>query len=680
MHQYWLTLTFLALSFTSGAVASANLVSNPGFETGDFTDWTSSGNTDFTFVDGFPHSGSFAAWFGPTGSLGFLSQTLATVPGDTYELRYWLQHDPFGSGTPNAVQVFWDGSPIRDDVDVGAFQYTEFVVSNLVATGASTNLTFGFREDTDFFQLDDISVEGAVQPVPEPGTLLLLGMGLLILVALVPRLRKVNATWVGAVALIVTVPVGWVLGAAPTHAQITDFTPEGIQAFLAENPQVGTAAEFLQNLPLDFHYNWVMMTNSESSQTGTATSPRFIMFDLESKRVFGFNADDSKTIEYLHFEDATNKFRFHEITMQTGGGTIEIDKARCLGCHASPRGTARGHGPRPNWDAYDSWGGALPFNRDRIYPGSEEEKAMKRILNAIKNTDFGLQVGFPPGIIDDVTTGMVQIEYKDCDPGIDTNDSPCKTDVGNGKNFLRIQSNFKRTKTDEGPAVAMFDQFTGLNALRIAQELVDFPRDPVDIRPVALAITKGCVTAANLGKYAPKAALTRLLAFHTSLDSNITTFQNLLDDTRARMKSLPSLKKALQVENFKDLIAANGSVGASIDAELARRSNMNPGQTFTVDPASGLIDREFYDNNGEVLKLASLRLFLEPLGVAVETWSMSVQSDVAPSDRNRTYTFGDLFTSIYIPALAGKLTAALGFDTCSDLSAASIKQYVRGGF
>ena len=106
----------------------------------------------------------------------------------------------------------------------------------------------------------------------------------------------------------------------------------------------------------------------------------------------------------------------------------------------------------------------------------------------------------------------------------------------------------------------MFDQYTGLNALRIAQELVDFPRDPVDIRPVALAITKGCVTAANLGKYAPKAALTRLLAFHTSLDSNITNFQYGLVDTRARMISLSSLKKALQFENFNDHIAANGSV------------------------------------------------------------------------------------------------------------------------
>jgi hypothetical protein len=53
---------------------------------------------------------------------------------------------------------------------------------------------------------------------------------------------------------------------------------------------------------------------------------------------------------------------------------------------------------------------------------------------------------------------------------------------------------------------------TTYNARRVAQELVDFPPNPVDIRPVALAIASDCLTAATLGKYAPKAALTKLLA------------------------------------------------------------------------------------------------------------------------------------------------------------------------
>ena len=37
-------------TFFAGA-AQANIVTNPGFETGDFTGWTLSGDTSFTFVE-----------------------------------------------------------------------------------------------------------------------------------------------------------------------------------------------------------------------------------------------------------------------------------------------------------------------------------------------------------------------------------------------------------------------------------------------------------------------------------------------------------------------------------------------------------------------------------------------------------------------------------------------------
>ena len=160
------------------SAAHANSVVNGGFETGDFSGWTLSGNTGFTGVDhgttGFspgPHNGSFAAFFGPIGSLGFLSQNIATIPGASYTLSFFLAND---GSVPNEFQVSWNGSGIVDATNLGSFGgYTLEHFSSLLATGSATPLQFGFRNDPGYFYLDDVYVGAGA--VPEPTTLLLWG-------------------------------------------------------------------------------------------------------------------------------------------------------------------------------------------------------------------------------------------------------------------------------------------------------------------------------------------------------------------------------------------------------------------------------------------------------------------------------------------------------------------------
>ena len=107
--QIWPLFIALCFVFTQSQAQSAEIVVNGGFETGDFSGWTLSGNTDSTGVDAFlPHTGRYAASIAPVGSLGYLTQTLPTVEGTTYSLSFWLAND---GGTPNEFQALWGGVP-----------------------------------------------------------------------------------------------------------------------------------------------------------------------------------------------------------------------------------------------------------------------------------------------------------------------------------------------------------------------------------------------------------------------------------------------------------------------------------------------------------------------------------------------------------------------------------------
>jgi hypothetical protein len=134
---------------------AGNLVMNCGFETGTFTAWTQSGDPSFTTIDAASaHSGSFGLDIGPTGSLGFIAQNLATTAGGSYSLCYWLLNQ---QGTPNRFQVSWGGTVIRDDSDLPQFNYTQTCV-NVVAPGDTTELKFGFLQVPAYFHFDDVSV------------------------------------------------------------------------------------------------------------------------------------------------------------------------------------------------------------------------------------------------------------------------------------------------------------------------------------------------------------------------------------------------------------------------------------------------------------------------------------------------------------------------------------------
>ena len=165
------------------AISRADLVINGGFETGDFTGWTTGGTLEVkpgAPGSNFVNTGSHGVTLGAA----LLSQAFVTTPGHVYDLSIWMNEIPLGG--VGLLEIKWDNWSVPPGTDYGtitllnSFAMPDPIVGPgwakydfmILALGNVSTLEFNAQTQAVTYPnnigIDDISLNdtGIIQPLP----------------------------------------------------------------------------------------------------------------------------------------------------------------------------------------------------------------------------------------------------------------------------------------------------------------------------------------------------------------------------------------------------------------------------------------------------------------------------------------------------------------------------------
>ncbi len=408
------------------------------------------------------------------------------------------------------------------------------------------------------------------------------------------------------------------------------------------NPSVTVptnVADFVRLLPEGMRSNFAVMTESRSFQESTYEDPRILMKSENSGVIASFTGHGredglrgSEKLEFIVWNGPEARYDFYEVdfpaedrfknpatlTEAQRRPIVRQNPSSCLNCHGSAVGTGDtvdtngekryitgalgdrvldSSGARPNWDTYNFWQGQLPFNRDTLFNESEESRRYLALLKKMEGTPVAGEERNP--------------RLEALTPRISSEDLE-RTLREDGQYAIPNYDNF------DGPGVTLFDQSTALNLCRIGQNLRRLPFYE-NIRYAIQAAANGC----NMRKAIPAEMLRYTNQYFDRV--GISNMQELEKRTGNLQMSVAADKESRQRQTFQRLFAqenpgmAEAEILALVETEVGRR---------------GELENRELESNAE--PIAAMRYLLEPLGVQVANWSMSIDSG--------TYSFADLLS------------------------------------
>lgn len=412
------------------------------------------------------------------------------------------------------------------------------------------------------------------------------------------RVVSKNKTWYGCIAFIIVLANASVVNGQAkckeSDQEIRKPFFELIQNITDGKSDITTVDEFLKALPEGLRKNFILMSDSRSFQEGDYKDPRVIMRSPNSDIMLSFNTSPKQRgfnkVEVMFFNGQEAKFEFIDLDFpreKSKSNPNPLTEKEIKNEHRpivskNPELCLKCHHvpPRPNWDPYNFWTGQLPFNRDDLRLGSKENELYASYLDRHEKGESRVR-----HLKSNLTT----------------------TQIRNSNGSLRVGDE------GDGPGVKLFDQLTFKNFCRIAHDVAKHPNADA-AKYLVVAAGMNC----DMSKAFPPGYEKTVEDYWSRRgivgSSGGFSVDKLKEDTRKRQDRVFQDKLGRQQYLFEKIL------GSKAAAE----------NEFKISPPE---NRETSFEN-----VWRLRYALEPLGIDVKNWSMSLDTE--------TYTFADLVSGL----------------------------------